>query len=86
MHKVMFLMFLLLVCSFAAIPVEAKVKKNDNDVKALKQIIKQQRKRGAVVPKKMNGWSFKWDKKTGRLIEINWEKVKLKGSVNFNKL
>ena len=66
--------------------VEAKVKKNTHDVKALKQIIKQQRNRGAEVPRKMNAWTYKWDKKTGRLVKIDWENLNVNGKVDFNEL
>ena len=66
--------------------VEAKVKKNVHDVKALKQIIKQQRNRGARVPRNINARKYKWDKKTGRLVKINWRSLKVAGKVDFNRL
>lgn len=80
-----FTLLLFSICSIS-INVEAKVKKNAHDVKALKQIIKQQRNRGAEVPRKMNAWTYKWDKKTGRLVKIDWENLNVNGKVDFNEL
>lgn len=54
---------LLIVLQVAEINQTNVYAKNKSDIKALKQIIKQQRKKGAVVPQKINGWSYKWDKK-----------------------
>lgn len=61
------------------------IKPNDSDVKALKKIIKAQKKAGAKVPSKMNSSSYMWDG-NGRLTGIYWDNCKLKGSISFAEL
>lgn len=85
-YKMLCFVILLFFVGSITVNVEAKVKKNAHDVKALKQIIKQQRNRGAEVPRKMNAWTYKWDKKTGRLVKIDWENLNVNGKVDFNEL
>lgn len=64
-----------------------KKEKNENDVKILKILINEQIKKGACVNVDIsNAYQYTWDKKTGRLIGINWEQKKLAGEINFNKL
>ena len=51
----------------------AKVKKNENDVRALKKIIEVQVKKGANINTNLNDKSvYRWGKKNGRLIRIDW--------------
>ena len=59
--------------------------KNKNDVRALKNIIQVQRKRGAKVSKNINDTNeYRWKK--GRLIYLNWSGNKVKGKLRLNKL
>ena len=58
------------------------IKPNASDVKALKKIIKAQKKRGAKVSSKMNSSSYTWNG-NGRLTGISWNNCKLKGSISF---
>lgn len=61
--------------------------KDSNDVKAIQKIITIQRNKGAKVSINLdNKKQYKWSKKTGRLIEINWAKKSLNGKINFNRL
>ena len=69
------------------VKVEAKVEKNENDVVAIKEIIKKLQGNGATVGDNINDdYCYKWSNKTGRLIEINWWKKKIKGELDLNEL
>lgn len=68
------LVILILLSSLCAVDnenVQAKVAKNENDVRILKQIIKEQRSKGATVSKNINNKKqYGWDAKTGRLKKL----------------
>lgn len=62
--------------------VEAKVAKNENDVKALKIIIKEQRVKGATVSTDLSSHTqYVWNSKTGRLKKIMWEDKGVQGKL-----
>ena len=87
--RVLIVVLFIVGCFFyPKVNAEAKVKKNADDVKALKEIIKSQYKKGGKVSKNLNDKEeYGWSKKTGKLIKINWsETVRLKGSLNLSKL
>lgn len=57
------------------------------DEKALKKIIEAQVASGAYISTDLsNSVSYTWDKKTGRLIGIDWTGKNLKGAISFSKL
>lgn len=68
--------------------VEAKVKKDADDVKALNQIIKEQESKGVRLCTRFDDKRcYKWNDKTGRLEKIDWEYDEIKGtSKTFKKL
>ena len=84
--RVVYIIFLCAFISLLNVNVEAKVKKNKNDVKALKSIISEQRKKGAKVEKNIDNDIYEWSKKTGRLVGIYWSFRDLKGTIDFNRL
>ncbi|MDO4942695.1 MAG: Ig-like domain-containing protein, partial [Lachnospiraceae bacterium] len=64
--------------------VTVKNKKNESDVKALKAIIKAQKKKGAEVSSDLDSSQYKWSNaKDSRLISIKWSNRKLKGKISF---
>ena len=79
--------FILLLCGavLMTVPIQAKSSKNSNDVKYLKELIKEQKKQGATVSDDINNKSqYKWNK-SGRIKCIDWENKKLNGTVDISK-
>lgn len=63
------------------------VEKNVNDVKKLKNIIKELRSKGAKVSENIDvDKQYGWDIKTGRLTYISWIDKDIKGELNLSKL
>lgn len=61
--------------------------KDENDVKNLKNIIKELRSKGAKVSENIDAnKQYGWDIKTGRLTYITWINKDIKGELNLSKL
>ena len=56
-----------------------------DEVKSLKKIIKYQNKTDSRLPEDISNSVYTWDKMTGRLVGIEWQRVHLKGKVSFSK-
>ncbi len=71
-------------------PMKDTVVKNKKDVRALKKIIKEQRKLGAEISEDINSNSYEWKqtKKNGekRLVGIVWHAMNLKNEISFADL
>ena len=67
--------------------VNAKVKKNKEDVAALRKIIHYERKRDAWVGRSINNKEqYTWNKETGHLEKIKWYHKGLRGTLDLNEL
>ena len=67
--------------------IHASVKNNTKDVEALNKIIKAQKRRGAEISTNIYyKKQYKWDKKTGRLTELIWNRRKIKGKLDLSGL
>ena len=79
-----FLILLMILCS-SSLQTNASIKKNNQDVKALNKIISTQKKRGAKVSTDIdNQKQYRWDKKTGRLSSLIWNRKKIKGKIDIS--
>lgn len=63
-----------------------KTKKNAGDVKALKQLIKEQSKLGAKIRTNIDSSQYKWNKKNGKLTGIYWGECNLQEDILLPKL
>lgn len=59
------------------------MKKNENDVKALKALIAEQNANGAGISEDLNGWQYGWNS-AGRLVSIDLPVSGLKGHVSLS--
>lgn len=62
------------------------IEKNKNDVNALKTIISSQKNAGANIDANLDGNRYIWDKKTHRLVSVDWSGAGLQGEISFSGL
>lgn len=82
-------LLIVLTIFFSVISIQSQIKastqKNVQDVEALNKIISIQKKRGADISENLNNKKqYKWNKKTGRLIKLVWNRKNIKGKVDVS--
>lgn len=62
------------------------MEKNKNDIRILRALIHEQNMRGAQIPRNLDSWRCRWDKETGRLMELNLNGYGLRGYFSVSGL